>query len=73
MEPKNKRKKKAPPSMPPLPAQAVSAYQESADPLGSYSGLTESGRCMPRKTVDGKIYLRVPEEKSTPVQDADDL
>ncbi len=58
----------------PLPNQAVSAYQESADPLGSYTGVTDDpifpGRSMPRRDVGGKIYLHV---DGQPVQDADDL
>lgn len=71
MDPKSKKKKKkAPAKIPPLPAQAISAYQESADPLGSYSGLTDDMRCMPRKKVEGKVFMHLPE---TPVQDQDDL
>lgn len=57
-----------------LPNQAINAYQQGADPLGSYTGLTEDmvslGRSMPRRTADGKIYMRIKED---PVQDADDL
>ncbi len=61
-------------SNPPLPNQAVSAYTESADPLGSYTGVTETmtlpGKSMPRRDIGGKIYMRVEDQ---PVQDADDL
>lgn len=57
-----------------LPNQAINAYTQSADPLGSYTGITDDmliqGKCMPRRDVGGKIYMRL-EEK--PVQDADDL
>ncbi len=49
---------------------AMSSYQSSADPLGSYSGLTKDMHVMPRKTVDGKIFMKVDD---LPVQDADDL
>ncbi|MBQ7124850.1 MAG: hypothetical protein IJO00_00670 [Clostridia bacterium] len=67
----NKKQKKNPP----LPAQAISAYTEGADPLGSYTGITNDmprwGNCMPRRDVGGKIYMKLEEEK--PVQDADDL
>ncbi len=72
-ETKDKNKKKRGGNTP-LPNQAISAYRESADPLGSYTGLTEDlinpGRCMPRRDVGGKIYLRLNDK---PVQDADDL
>ena len=57
-----------------LPNQAISAYEQSADPLGSYTGVTDDminpGKNMPRRDVGGKIYMRVEEQ---PVQDADDL
>lgn len=59
---------------PPLPNQAVSAYKEGADPLGSYTGITEEmvlpGKSMPRRDVGGKIYMKVDD---MPIQDADDL
>ena len=70
MDSKQRKKKKAPPRNTPLPSQAISAYQESADPLGSYSGLTTDMRCMPRRKIDGKTYFHSPE---APVQDQDDL
>ncbi len=57
-----------------LPNQAVSAYTESADPLGSYTGVISGtvfpGKNMPRHEANGKIYMKVEEQ---PVQDADDL
>ena len=57
-----------------LPNQAINAYQQGADPLGSYTGLTEDmaalGRSMPIRSADGKIYMKIKED---PVQDADDL
>ena len=55
-----------------LPNQAISAYHEGGDPLGQYTGTPTPavGPCMPRLTVEGKTYMRVPEK---PIQDADDL
>ena len=65
---------KAKKKYPRLPGQAVSAYAEGADPLGSYTGVTEEmalpGKSMPRRDVGGKIYMKVDD---MPVQDADDL
>ncbi len=49
---------------------AIDAYQSVADPLGSYTGLTKDVHIMPRKAVDGKIFMKVDER---PIQDADDL
>lgn len=49
---------------------AINSYQSVADPLGSYTGLTKDLHVMPRKTVDGKIFMKV---EDLPVQDADDL
>lgn len=49
---------------------AIEAYQSVADPLGSYTGLTKDLHVMPRKTVDGKIFMKL---EDLPVQDADDL
>ena len=49
---------------------AIDSYQSVADPLGSYTGLTKDMHVMPRKTVDGKIFMKVDD---LPVQDADDL
>lgn len=73
--PENKKKqKKRGNHNTPLPNQAISAYEQSADPLGSYTGVTDDminpGKSMPRRDVGGKIYMRVEEQ---PVQDADDL
>lgn len=45
-------------------------YVNCADPLGSYTGITDDMKAMPRKNVDGKIYKRLSE---LPIQDADDL
>lgn len=64
------KRKKSSPSSSSLPNQAINAYTESADPLGSYTGLTEDMRCMPRLRVRGKRGHR---DDDTPVQDADDL
>ena len=49
---------------------AIDSYQSVADPLGSYTGLTKDLHVMPRKTVDGKIFMKVDD---LPIQDADDL
>ncbi|MBQ4065614.1 MAG: hypothetical protein IJD10_05895 [Clostridia bacterium] len=65
---KEKKKRRDPMA---LPNQAVSAFHESGDPLGQYTGTPELGPCMPRLKTEGKIYMRRPAEK--PVQDADDL
>ncbi len=70
----NKQKKKTKPAK--LPNQAINAYTESADPLGSYTGITNGtvfpGKNMPRREPGGKIYINV-ENGEYPVQDADDL
>jgi hypothetical protein len=50
---------------------AVRAYTDRPDPLGSYSGVTPEMRCMPRKRIDGKVFMKL--EDTRPVQDADDL
>ncbi len=63
-----KKRKKNDPMV--LPNQAVSAFHESGDPLGQYTGTPELGPCMPRLKAEGKTYMRLPEK---PVQDADDL
>ena len=49
---------------------AINSSQSGADPRGSYTGLTKDMHVMPRKTVDGKIFMKVDEK---PIQDADDL
>ena len=49
---------------------AINSYQSVADPLGSYTGLTKDMHVMPRKTGDGKIFMKIDEK---PIQDADDL
>ena len=51
--------------------EAVKAYTGSPDPLGSYSGVTPEMRTMPRKRIDGKVFMKL--EDTRPVQDADDL
>lgn len=50
--------------------EAMRAYQSVADPLGSYTGITDDLRAMPRKRIDGKVYMRL---EDIPQQDADDL
>ena len=62
-----KKKKHTPERM----REAVNSMKSNTDPLGSYTGVPTDTKCMPRKTVDGKIYMRV--EDGMPVQDADDL
>ncbi len=67
-------------SMPKKSREAISEYRKSADPLGSYTGLTtgmqnelQSFSGLPRadlKTDGGKVFLSI---DSLPVQDADDL
>ena len=54
----------------PKTKDAIRSYQSSADPLGSYTGLTTDLHPMPRKTVNGKIFMKI---EDMPVQDADDL
>lgn len=68
--PENKKKqKKRGNHNTPLPNQAISAYEQSADPLGSYTGVTDDminpGKNMPRRDVGGKIYMRVEEQPMT--------
>lgn len=48
----------------------IKAYTKGRSPLGSYSGLTDAIPVMPRKRIDGKVFMHI-EDK--PVQDADDL
>ena len=67
MKDKNKNKNK---DDFPKTYDAIDSYQSSADPLGSYTGLTKDLHVMPRQTVDGKIFMKVDEK---PIQDADDL
>ena len=52
------------------PNQAISAFHEGGDPLGQYTGTPALGPCMPRRRVEGKVFMKVDEK---PVQDADDL
>lgn len=59
-----------PEAMPPRVVDTINAYRTAGDALGSYTGVVGHSLCMPRKVVDGKIYLKVEE---TPVQDQDDL
>ncbi len=54
----------------PRASASVAAYQSVTDPLGSYSGLTTDMHPMPRKHVDGKIFMKL---EDIPTQDADDL
>ena len=49
----------------------ATSYSSKADPHGSYSGVTPEMRVMPRKRIDGKVFMKL--EDSRPVQDADDL
>lgn len=49
---------------------AVNEYAKGVSPLGSYTGLTEDMVVMPRRKIDGKIYMRV---ENPPKQDEDDL
>jgi len=67
MKDKNNRK-----PQPPRVEQVlnVSTTPSPTDPLGSYTGIPNPEPCMPRKTVGGKIYLKIPEK---PTQDVDDL
>lgn len=73
-EKKNKNKSGKKNRVSALPGQAVSTYQEGADPLGSYTGITSDsifpGRSVPRSHLGGKTYMHV---DGQPVQDADDL
>ncbi len=60
--------------------EAIFEYKKSADPLGSYSGITnsmqnelskkEAFQAVDMKTEGGKIWCSI---DSLPVQDADDL
>ncbi len=54
----------------PKTKEVIRSYQSSADPLGSYTGLTTDLHPMPRKTVNGKTFKKI---EDLPVQDADDL
>ena len=58
--------------LPPRVNEALNAYRTptDTDPFGSYTGIPEETPCMPRKTVDGKIYKKIEDQ---PVQDVDDL
>ena len=73
-EKKDKKQKKT--TAKDLPNQAINAYTEGADPLGSYTGTSSGtvfpGKNMPRREADGKIYVNV-ENTDRPIQDADDL
>lgn len=66
---KKNRKKDA--LVPPRVRDAIKSYNSPTDPFGSYTGVPNDMRVMPRLTVDGKVYMKV--EDGKPVQDVDDL
>jgi hypothetical protein len=70
MSQEKKVKKRNPRDPMALPNQAISAFHESGDPLGQYTGTPDLGPCMPRRRIEGKIFMKVDEK---PIQDADDL
>lgn len=65
------KKKKNDKDISPKVREVIGSYKSITDPFGSYTGTPNDMRCMPRKTVDGKVFMKVDEGK--PVQDVDDL